>query len=316
MVPKANALVSIVIVLYNSADCIEPCISSLASLEYRPFELVMVDNASSDDSARLARERAQKERLDCRVTFLRRNRGFAFATNHGVSLSGGEVLLLLNPDAEVYPDTLGALVEALGEPEVGIAGCKVYYPDGETLQHAGGFIRDNGLTWHYGVNEKDVGQYDEPADVQYVTGAALAVKREVLRRIGPLDAGYFPAYFEETDLCLRARRAGYRVVYAPRARLIHHESVTVGKFTERYYYLYHKNRIRFMLKNYSWRFLIDRALPFEQRWISMIEPEEQAIPLNKAYLVNILNLPRTLAARRRAEKLLAAPRIEDTVNEL
>jgi GT2 family glycosyltransferase len=313
---KANALVSIVIVLYDSADCIEPCISSLASLEYRPFELIMVDNASSDDSARLARRRAQEEGLDCLVSLLSRNRGFAAATNHGISLSSGEIMLLLNPDTEVYPDTLVALVEALEEPEVGIAGCKVYYPDRETLQHAGGFIRDNGLTWHYGVNEKDVGQYDEPADVSYVTGAALALKRKVLDRVGPLDAGYFPAYFEETDLCLRARRAGYRVVYAPRARLVHHESVTVGKFTERYYYLYHKNRIRFMLKNYSWRFLLDRALPFEQRWISMIEPEEQAIPLNKAYLVNILNLPRTLVARRHAEKKLSAPRIEDTVSEL
>jgi GT2 family glycosyltransferase len=312
---KADALVSIVVVLYDSADCIGPCISSLASLEYRPFELIMVDNASSDDSARLAREYTQKEGLDCIVSRLGRNRGFAAATNHCISMSTGDVIMLLNPDAEVYPDTLGALVDALREPEVGIAGCKVYYPDEETLQHAGGFIRDNGLTWHYGVNEKDVGQYDEPADVSYVTGAALAVKREVLDRAGPLDAGYFPAYFEETDLCLRARRAGYRVVYAPRARLVHHESVTVGKFTERYYYLYHKNRIRFMLKNYSWRFLLDRALPFEQRWLSMIEPEEQAIPLNKAYLVNILNLPRTLAARRSADRLLAAPRIEDTISE-
>ena len=275
----------------------------------------MVDNASTDGSTGLARECAREEGLDCVISRLGRNRGFAAATNHGISLSSGDVILPLNPDAEVYPDTVGALVRALGEPEVGIAGCKVYYPDRETIQHAGGYIRDNGLTWHYGVNEKDCGQYDEPADVAYVTGAAFAVRREVLDRVGPLDAGYFPAYFEETDLCLRARRAGYRVVYVPTARIIHHESVTLGKFTERYYYLYHKNRIRFMLKNYSWRFLLDRALPFEQRWISSNDLQDQAIPLNKAYLVNIINLPRTLLARRRADRLLSAPRIEDTVSE-
>jgi GT2 family glycosyltransferase len=312
----ANALVSIVMVLYNSADCIGPCVSSLASLEYRPLELVMVDNASSDDSAALARRMTREEGLDCRVSLMRRNQGYAAATNHGITLSSGRILLLLNPDTEIYPDTLGALVETLEDPGIGIAGCKIYYPDRETLQHAGGYIRDNGLTWHYGVDEKDVGQYEEQMDVSYVTGAALAVKREVIDRVGPLDAGYFPAYFEETDLCLRARRAGYRVVYVPGARLVHHEAVTVGKFTERYYYLYHRNRIRFMLKNYSWRFLLDRALPFEQRWLSMVEPEEQAIPLNKAYLINILNLPLTLLARRRADKKLAAPRIEDTVSEL
>ncbi|MCJ7653002.1 MAG: glycosyltransferase family 2 protein [Actinobacteria bacterium] len=312
---SGNPLVSIVIVLYNSSDCIGHCISSLASLEYRPFELIMVDNGSSDDSARLARARARKEGLDCLVSFLGRNRGFAAAVNHGISLSSGEVILPLNPDAEVYPETAGALVQALGEPEVGIAGCKVYNPDRETIQQAGGYIMDNGLAWAYGVNEKDCGQYDTPAYVACVTGAAFAVRRDVLDRVGLLDPGSFPVYFEETDLCLRARRAGYRVVYVPTARIIHHESVTLGKFTKRYYYLYHKNRIRFMLKNYSWRFLLDRALPFEQRWISSNDLQDQAIPLNKAYLVNIINLPRTLLARRRADRLLSAPRIEDTVSE-
>ncbi len=312
----ARPLVSIIIVLYNSAEHIGPCLKSLSSLEYAPLELVMVDNGSDDDSVRLAREGASEAGLRSVVSVLRRNRGFAAAINHGFSLSRGEAILLLNPDTEVYPDAVSALVEAMRDPTVGVAGCKIYDPDGKTVQHAGGYVRDNGLTMHYGVGQPDSGQFDEMKDVAYVTGAALAVRRDVFLRAGKLDPGYYPAYFEETDLCLRVRRMGYRVAYVPGAKVVHHESVTTGRFTERYYYLYHRNRIRFLLKNYSWRFLLERALPMEERWLEMIEPWEQAVPLNKAYVLNIVRLPLTLAARSRMERAIRAPRLEDTVAEL
>jgi GT2 family glycosyltransferase len=309
-------LVSIVIVLFNSAEHIGPCITALGMLEYEPLEVIMVDNGSEDGSPRIARDAARDRGLSCAVHELPRNRGFAAANNHGVSLSHGEVLLLLNPDTEAFPDAVGELVNVLREPSTAVAGCKIYYPDRKTIQHAGGYVRDNGLTMHYGADQLDEGQFDEMKDTAYVTGAAMAVTRDVFTRVGMLDEGYFPAYFEETDLCLRVRRLGYKVVYVPGARVVHHESTTTGKFTQRYYYLYHRNRIRFMLKNYSWRFLLDRALPMEERWLDLITPWEQAVPLNKGYLVNIANLPRTLLARRRMERMLGAPRLEDTVSEL
>jgi GT2 family glycosyltransferase len=311
---EARPLVSILIVLFNSSEHIEPCLDSVAALHYKPIELIMVDNGSSDGSARLAGECARGRGLDCVVRELPRNRGFAAANNEAFSLARGEVLLLLNPDTEVYRDMLDELVEALADPQVAVSGCKVYYPDGITLQHTGGYVRDNGLTMHYGVNQADAGQFEEPRDVQYVTGACMAVARDAFARLGALDPGYHPAYFEETDLCLSARRIGMRVVYTPGARVVHHEATTTGKFTERYYYLYHKNRIRFLLKNFSYDFLLNRALPMEQEWLGMITPWEQAVPLNKAYLVNIVNLPRTLLARRRNNRRLKAPYIEDTVS--
>jgi len=309
-------LASIIVVLFNSADYLDACIRSIATTVYGPYELILVDNGSDDGSALIARQSAARVGLKCVVSELGRNRGFARANNHGFTLARGEVILLLNPDTEVYPDTLGELVEAMRDPSVGIAGCKIYDPDRKTIQHAGGFIRDNGLTMHYGLDEVDCGQHEDTRDVQYVTGAAMAVRRDVFVRAGLLDPGYFPAYFEETDLCLRVRRLGYRVVYQPGARVVHHESTTTGKFTQRYYYLYHRNRVRFLLKNFSWRFLLDRALPMEQRWLEMIEPWEQAVPLNKGYMVNIACLPRTLAARWRMERVLLAPRLEDTVSHL
>jgi len=308
--------VSIIIVLYNCADFIGPCIDSMQALSCDDVELVMVDNGSTDGSARLAREAADRAGIPCVISDLGGNRGFARANNRGFKLAGGDVVLLLNPDTEVYPDMVGELASAFEDESVGVCGCKVYYPDRKTLQHAGGWMRDNGLTMHYGVGEIDEGAYDEPRDCPYVTGCALAVRRDVFARAGMFDAGYYPAYFEEADLCLNVRRMGYRVVYVPGARVVHHESVTTGKFTQRYYYLYHKNRLRFLAKNFSLRFLLDRTLPMEQKWLGMIDPGDQSNPLNSAYLMNLLALPRTLFARLRNERRLRAPRIEDTVSHL
>jgi GT2 family glycosyltransferase len=306
--------VSVIVVLFNSAEYIEACIGSLAAVTYPDLEVIIVDNGSADSSAELARRVADRQGLACSISVLRDNSGFARANNHGFGLATGEIILLVNPDAELFPDAVDALVDAFEEPSVGVCGCKLYYPDRKTLQHTGGYVRDNGLSMHYGVDEPDEGQYEEMRDCAYVTGAALGVRRDLFERVGMLDPGYYPAYFEETELCLSARRLGHRVVYVPGARVVHHEATTTGKFSERYYYLYHKNRIRFLLKNFSWSFLLNRSLPMEERWLGMIEAWEQAVPLNKAYLVNLASLPRILLARRKLERLLRAPRLEDTVS--
>jgi len=304
-----------VVVLYNSAEYIEACLGSIAASRY-PTEIVMVDNASTDGSAMRARNSAERLGMDCVISVLQKNSGFARANDLGYGLAGGRIILLLNPDTELFDDTIEALVRAFEDPSIGIAGCKVFYPDRKTLQHAGGWVRDNALTMHYGVGEEDSGAWDDLTDVPYVTGAALAVRSDVFERAGELDAGFYPAYFEELDLCLHVRRLGYRVVYVPSARVVHHESVTTGKFTSRFYYLYHKNRVRFLLKNFSWRFLRDRSLPMERRWLGMISMEEQGRPLKKAYFVNALALPRTLIARWVTELRLKSPRLEDTSQEL
>ncbi len=313
---ESRPLVSIIVVLYNSARYIEACFRSIAGSAYPAVELVAVDNGSRDGSAALARRIAKREGLDCRISVLGKNRGFARANNLGFDLANGEIILLLNPDTELYADTVDELVRAFDEETLGVAGCKIYYPDGLTLQHAGGYVRDNGLTMHFGVGEKDEGGYEELLDVAYVTGAALAVRRGVLEQLGGLDPGYYPAYFEEADLCVNAMRRGYRIVYVPRARLIHHESTTTGRFTWRYYYLYHRNRIRFLLKNFSWSFLLNRTLPMEREWLGLIDLKEQASPLRTAYTMNLMLLPRTLVARRRTEKRALVPRLDFTYPSL
>ncbi len=313
---EAKPLISVLVVLYESTGYIGPCLEALSRTGYPRLEVIAVDNASTDDGMTEARRAAGAGGLRCIVSSLSRNRGFAFANNRAFELSSGDIILMLNPDTEIYEDALEKLVEAFeSDKGIGVAGCKLYLPDRKTIQHAGGFVRDNGLTMHYGADEPDEGRFDEMRDVQYVTGAALAVRRDVFVEAGMLDEGYFPAYFEELDLCLKVRRLGHRVVYVPGARLVHHESTTTTKYSDRFLYLYHKNRIRYLLKNYSWRFLLERAVPFERRWLGWIVPEEQAVPLKKAYLANALMLPRTLVARWRQERAIASPRIEDTSSE-
>ncbi len=164
-----------------------------------------------------------------------------------------------------------------------VAGCKIFNPDGRTLQHAGGILHENGLTDHYGAGQADIGQFDEDRDVDYVTGAAFAFKRALVDEIGLFDPRFFPAYFEELDFCIRAARAGYRIRYCHRAEAIHHESTSTGKFSQRFYYLYHRNRLKWILKHFTLRYFLGRFRRAEWKWIRHHSPKEQWLPLIRAY---------------------------------
>jgi len=200
------------------------------------------------------------------VRFLtaRENLGFAGANLLALGYARGTHVALLNPDAIPAPSWLPELLEPLTDPGVGVVGSKILYPASSVLQHAGGVLFDNGRSEHRGRGERDRGQFDAACDVDYVCGAAFAVRREVIEAVGFLSPAYFPAYYEETELCVRARSAGYRVLYAPKAVVEHHERVASGSApTESYLRHYHENRIRFVLRNYSRRQIVKRFLPNE-----------------------------------------------------
>jgi GT2 family glycosyltransferase len=287
--------VSVIVVNYNAGELLDRCLESLEQRSAEPSaEVILVDNASSDGSA---------ERVAGRypwVTLIRsgRNLGFAGGVRQGAARAVGTILFLLNPDAEIYPDTLGEVVSGLNaDPKLGVAGCKIYEPDGSTLQHAGAVLHPSLITSHLGRGEEDRGQYDQPADVDYVTGAALAVRREVWDELGGLDPGYRPGYYEETELCLRARRRGYRVRVLPAARALHHESVSSGKLSARFFYRYHRNRLRFLVRNFGLTYWLFSFGPHEVRWLRRGMPAEQRLPVIKAYLTNLVRLPLTLLTR-------------------
>jgi GT2 family glycosyltransferase len=287
--------VSVIVVNYNAGELLDRCLDSLRTRSAEPAaEVILVDNASTDGSA----ERAAGQHPDIVFIPAGTNLGFAGGVRRGVAEASGTILFLLNPDAEIYPDTLEKLVSGLGDdPRLAVAGCKIYDPDRSTLQHAGAVIHSSLITSHIGRGEPDQGQYDRPADVDYVTGAALALRREVWDELGGLDPGYRPGYYEETELCLRARRRGYRVAVLPAARAVHHESASSGKLSARFFYHYHRNRLRFLLRNYGPVHWLFRFIPAEIRWLSRSMPAEQRLPLLKAYLVNLARLPLTLLGR-------------------
>ncbi|MCX7626388.1 MAG: glycosyltransferase, partial [Candidatus Sumerlaeaceae bacterium] len=184
------------------------------------------------------------------VLALERNLGCCGGNNVGWRISSAQVVVFLNPDTEVTPSFLREILTPfVTMPDVGVVGCKIYYPGTRRLQHAGARVLPNGRTEHFGTGLEDQGQYDEPRDCDYVTGAAIAVRRSLLEALGGFDEDFFPAYFEEVDFCTRAHRLGWRVLYWPRAVLYHHESVSLGVESERFLRLYHRMRLLYCVKH-------------------------------------------------------------------
>jgi GT2 family glycosyltransferase len=257
--------VSIVIVTYNTGGrFIEDCLASLRRLDHADHETIVVDNASKDGTRGIL-ERCRRDEI---LVFNDENRGFAGGCNDGIARARGEIVALLNFDTEVEPSWLTELVRPFREdPRIAIAGCKMLFPDGR-IQHAGGVVHGNGMSEHIGYREADEGQYEEELDVDYVTGAGLAVRREFLEMCGGgLDEDYFPAYCEEVDLCYRARLMGYRVVYVPRAVLTHHESAVLENQSPLFQRVDYRNRVLFCLKNYRLREWLFDFVPYEVHWL-------------------------------------------------
>ena len=287
---------TVIIVTFNSEAVIGACLEALGALRRAPREVIVVDNASRDRSA----ERVARQHPAVRLVRSPINLGFGPACNRALELAQGALPVLLNPDTAVEPDWLEALERALeSDPRLGIAGSKILEPDGRTVQHLGGILHPNALTDHAGRGEPDRPGDSELIDCDYVTGASAALRREMLRAIGGFDPGFHPAYFEETDLCWRARRRGWRVAVAPGSRLRHVEAAATGKLSSDYLRHYHRNRIRFVLKNYTWHELSSRFWPAERDWIRSGNAAESIPALRRAWLRAFWGLPRTLWTRMR-----------------
>ena len=268
-----------VIVSYNSSRWLPACLDALARSEL-PVAPVVVDNASTDGSAALVATHYPH------VTLIRcdHNFGYGGAANVGFERATEGRALLLNPDVVVEPGTVGALVAGLdSDPRIAVVGAKLLYPDGVTIQHAGGVLSDPlAIPDHRGYRQRDEGQWDEPADVDYVTGALLAIRLEAFPRGRWFDEGFYPAYFEESDLCRRALAAGWRVVYWP-ARAIHHESVTLEPNSAAYFEPFHRNRLRYVLKHCPADQLWSAFLPAELARLAVVQPPAELRALRLAY---------------------------------
>jgi GT2 family glycosyltransferase/2-polyprenyl-3-methyl-5-hydroxy-6-metoxy-1,4-benzoquinol methylase len=219
--------VSVVIPVYGKWAVTAQCLRSFVEHPPTvPFEVVVVDDASPDDTL----EELRKVR-GVRVVALEKNQGFLGATNAGIEAARGEYVVMLNNDTQITEGWLEALVAAVSQPGVGLAGSKLVYPDGR-LQEAGGIIFSNAGGWNYGrYDDPERERYNVARDVDYCSGASIIVRRDLLAELGLLDVRFAPAYYEDVDLAFSVREKGLRVVYEPGSVVIHHEGVSHGTDT-------------------------------------------------------------------------------------
>ena len=210
---------SVIVVLYNQAGLSLLCLQALAMSEGVSFELILVDNASTD------RMQPLLERIDG-ATLLPQdsNLGFLRAVNLAALQARGEHLVLLNNDALVEPESLKLALDRLVlEPDAGAVGGPILLWDG-SLQEAGSIIWQDGSCLGYGRGDNpDLPPYRFVRDVDYCSGAFMVVRRHLFEQLGGLDDSFAPAYYEETEFCARLWESGYRVVYDPAVRVRHFE---------------------------------------------------------------------------------------------
>ena len=241
--PRVRVLV--VIVNYKTAGLTINCLRSLSTqIEAdRSIRVVVVENASGDGDAIAAAIAANGWGGWATLTLAERNGGFSYGNNRGIepalqSSQPPDYFLLLNPDTEVRARAVEALVEHLdAHPRVGIAGSSFENQDGVAWPIAFRFPTVRGQ-FAQGIRSTRISRWldrwlvartmgDETAEVDWVAGASMMVRREVLLDVGLMDEGYF-LYFEELDLCLRARRAGWLCAYVPASRVMHISGQSTG----------------------------------------------------------------------------------------
>jgi len=224
-----DPLVYIIVLNWNGKEHVTACIKSLEKVNYPRYITLVVDNASSDGSAEYISKNFPNVKLIVNSTNLR----FAGGNNVGIDYAmanGADYILLLNNDTLVSPDFLSRLVEAAEEnSKIGMVGPKIYYYNSQNvIWFAGGGIDwRSGWTYHVGIHEVDRGQYDRKVETNYITGCCLLVKRAVIEKIGNLDESY-AMYGEDVDWCIRASRAGFKLLYVPSSIIWHKVSASAG----------------------------------------------------------------------------------------
>jgi GT2 family glycosyltransferase len=273
-------LVYIIVLTWNGkADTLE-CLQSLQKLSYPNYKIIVVDNASIDGTAE------EVLQLYPTVALIRNSSNLRFAGGNNVGIKAAlknqaDYILLLNNDTTVAENFLSHLIEAAGSDEqVGMAGPKIYYhSDPKRIWYAGGKIDWwSGSISHSGVRETDNGQFEKNKTTDYVTGCAMLVKKNVIEKIGILDESYF-IYGEDADWSLRAVRAGFELLFVPKAVIWHKVSVSTGGH---FSWFKNWNKLKSQL-----RFLIRYAKPFNWLTIPILLPLNILLTIYRSKKINI-----------------------------
>lgn len=249
--------ISIVIPVFGKCDLTLHCLKSLDTIgDEQTFEVIVVDDASADETPEVLSVLPG-------IRYLRneQNLGFLESCNRGAGQARGPYILLLNNDTLVQDGAIDALAETFeAHANVGLAGAKLYFEDG-SLQEAGGIVWSDGSALNYGRGEDPrKPQFNYVRDADYCSGAAIMLPRTLWHELGGFDNYYVRAYYEDTDLAMRVRDAGYRVLYQPFAKVIHAEGATSG--TD--------------LSQGEKRYQVENRLRFLKRWQKTLEARHPA----------------------------------------
>jgi O-antigen biosynthesis protein len=263
--PKA----SIVIPVYNKFPYTLACLQSIAHHgAAMGFEVIVVDDCSSDET------RAGLATISgIQAVHNAQNLGFIGACNAGAAAASGEYLVFLNNDTQVTQGWLDALIDTFAQHrDVGLVGAKLVYPDGR-LQEAGGIVFSDASGWNYGrFGDPRDPAYNYVREVDYCSGAAIAIARSLFEARGGFDTRYAPAYYEDTDLAFQVREAGLRVIYQPASVVVHFEGITSGTDTA----------------SGTKRYQVINQQKFAERWKDVLEKQPRAgtpIPVAREHRV-------------------------------
>jgi len=275
--------VGIVLVNYNGLNFQNDCIKTIKNMSYSNYEIIVVDNASTDKSMEMLKQYYPEVTIiECEE-----NHGVAKGNNIGIRYAidnGSQYILLLNNDTEIDAELLTEMIKKADE-NILITPKIYYYNPSNLLWYAGGEINLNkATTTHYGYGEYDNGQYDKETLVKYTPTCCLLVHKSVFNEIGLMDEKYF-MYYDDTDFCVRINKSKYSILYCPSAVLWHKVSSSTGgecsplktyyMTRNRFYFAKKHNSVYIMSYIYSIYFSIRRSVKFilkrDKKQVNMIK---------------------------------------------
>src|SRR5580698_1359935 len=254
--PAEPPQISVIVVNWNRRELLKKCLDALARQTYPRFEVMVVDNGSTDGSVDLVNRMAQGFPVALRLIVNSNNRGFCAANNQGFAETEGSLIALLNNDAEADPNWLQELEEVSRKTEdTGMVASKILvWEDPSRIDKIGHLMYPDGQNRGRGTGQIDHGQFDRVQETLWPDGCAALYRRAMLDEVGGFDEEFF-AYADDAELGLRARIAGWTCLYAPGAVVRHHRGATLGLNSAKRLTLIERNRVLLVVKLFPWNLL-------------------------------------------------------------
>lgn len=300
--------ISVIIVNWNGLKWLADCLDSLLLQSHRNFEIILIDNASTDDSV----DFVSTFYPDVTIVETSRNLGFAGGNNLGIQRARGDFVFLLNNDTKADCSLLEILLTAFDEiPNLGAVNPRVVLMNEPgKLDNCGSYWTSSTFMYHYGFGaERTLDEYDKPRPVFYNNGSAMLIKKELLDKCGLLDEDFW-CYNEEGDLCHRLWLAGYECWYYPRATVFHAKGSTSAQIENTFVQFHnYKNRLLTYSKNFEistlmWvipvHVMLNTLLSFY--WL-LHGNTKHFLAIQKAILWNLVNMRKTIRKRRAVQSI-------------